>query len=118
MEAETLKQNEKHIAVFLNPCNVQFGIRIRLVLTVQKAHWLPSLQVNFETMISVTITITLILLPLSIFHDFKSDAFPTVCARQCRCSVCPMIGMQQLTKMKCNASSLKDIQVPQNTCSL
>lgn len=35
MEAETLKQNEKHIAVFLNPCNVQFGIRMRLVLTVQ-----------------------------------------------------------------------------------
>lgn len=35
MEAETLKQNEKDIAVFLNPCNVQFGIRIRLVLTVQ-----------------------------------------------------------------------------------
>ena len=34
MEAETLKQNEKHIAVFLNPCNVQFGIRIRLVLIV------------------------------------------------------------------------------------
>lgn len=35
MEAETLKQNEKHIAVFWNPCNVQFGIRIRLVLIVQ-----------------------------------------------------------------------------------
>ena len=35
MEAETLEQNEKHIAVFLNPCKVQFGIRIRLVLTVQ-----------------------------------------------------------------------------------
>lgn len=35
MEAETLKQNEKHIVVFLNPCKVQFGIRIRLVLTVQ-----------------------------------------------------------------------------------
>lgn len=35
MEAETLKQNEKDIAVFLNPCNVQFGIRIRLVLNVQ-----------------------------------------------------------------------------------
>ena len=31
MEAETLKQNEKHFVVFLNPCKVQFGIRIRLL---------------------------------------------------------------------------------------
>ncbi|KAJ7357748.1 hypothetical protein OS493_023222 [Desmophyllum pertusum] len=53
-------------------------------------------------------------------HVFQSYGNSISCSKNCRCSVCPITGLQNLTEISCNASSLQEIDIPSenNICSL